>query len=97
MMIEAYADLEQTMDYYGNDTHPAGHFPFNFLLITELNNESSAFSFKNTVNRWISQMTEGRWANWVVSLFYSKQQLYSSINLLDSLKIMTMVIIIYKR
>ena len=53
MMIEAYASLEQTMDYYGNESTPAGHFPFNFLFITNLNNQSTAHDFRNTVNQWM--------------------------------------------
>ncbi|PSN29399.1 Maltase 2 [Blattella germanica] len=53
MKIEAYASLEQKMDYYGNESTPAGHFPFNFLFITNLNNQSTAHDFRNTVNQWM--------------------------------------------
>ncbi|KAJ9576810.1 hypothetical protein L9F63_006584, partial [Diploptera punctata] len=66
MMIEAYADLEEAIGYYGTETKPGGHFPFNFLFINDLNNESTAFDFRDTVNQWMSHMSEGRWANWVI-------------------------------
>ncbi|KAJ4434274.1 hypothetical protein ANN_22826 [Periplaneta americana] len=66
MMVEAYANLEHTMAYYGNNTVPGGHFPFNFLFITHLNNESSAAQIRGTINMWMREMREERWPNWVI-------------------------------
>jgi alpha-glucosidase len=69
-MLEAYASLEQVMAYYGTDEKPGGHFPFNFLLITELDKNSSAYDFDATVHKWMDNMPAGRWANWVVSDYH---------------------------
>ncbi|PSN31182.1 Maltase 1 [Blattella germanica] len=66
LMLETYASLEQVMQYYGTEERPGGHFPFNFLLITDLNNESKAEDFNNVIHKWIDNMPEGRWANWVI-------------------------------
>ncbi|KAJ4433394.1 hypothetical protein ANN_15653 [Periplaneta americana] len=66
LMLETYASLEQVMAYYGTDERPGGHFPFNFLLITDLNNGSTALDFDETVHKWMDNMPAGRWANWVI-------------------------------
>jgi hypothetical protein len=66
-MLETYAPLDKVMAYYGSEEKPGGHFPFNFLLISDLNNDSNAYNFNETVHKWMDNMPEGRWANWVVS------------------------------
>ncbi|PSN29802.1 Maltase 2 [Blattella germanica] len=65
MMIEAYATFEQTMNFYGNESHPGAHFPFNFFFISDLNNTSTASDFRDIINLWMDHMTTGRWPNWV--------------------------------
>jgi len=65
-MSEAYTNLSSTMQYYGTSERDGSHFPFNFLLIGDLKNESSAHDFVNTINRWLDNMPEGKTANWVV-------------------------------
>jgi alpha-glucosidase len=66
-MLETYAPLDKVMEYYGSKERPGGHFPFNFLLISDLNNDSSAYDFDAAIHKWMDNMPEGRWANWVVS------------------------------
>ncbi|XP_018917351.2 LOW QUALITY PROTEIN: maltase A3 [Bemisia tabaci] len=63
---EDYAPLDEKMRYYGNATHAGAHFPFNFLLITEVDRETNAFLFKEVIDSWYAKMPAGRWANWVI-------------------------------
>jgi alpha-glucosidase len=67
-MLEAYGSLEQIMRYYGTSDAPGGHFPFNFRLISDIDKSSSAEDFSRVINEYLDQMTDGRTANWVVSM-----------------------------
>jgi hypothetical protein len=67
LMLETYAPLDKVMEYYGSEERPGGHFPFNFLLISDLSNDSNAYDFDAAIHKWMDNMPEGRWANWVVS------------------------------
>jgi alpha-glucosidase len=69
LMLEAYGNLDQIMRYYGTPNAPGGHFPFNFRLISDINNSSSAEDFSRVINEYLERITEGRTANWVVSHF----------------------------
>ncbi|XP_044744081.1 maltase 1-like [Chrysoperla carnea] len=66
MMTEAYADIKQQVLYYGNDTTPGAHFTFNFLLITDLNTNSTAHDFMFTINKWLSYLPLEYTSNWVL-------------------------------
>ncbi|GFG37848.1 hypothetical protein Cfor_03156, partial [Coptotermes formosanus] len=67
LMLEAYGTLDQTMRYYGTSSAPGGHFPFNFLFITDVHYEpeSSAEEISATINKYLDQITDGRTPNWV--------------------------------
>uniref|UniRef100_A0A336LW94 CSON001904 protein n=1 Tax=Culicoides sonorensis TaxID=179676 RepID=A0A336LW94_CULSO len=75
IMTEAYANLTFTMRYYGtnkdNNLRLGAHLPFNFLLITDLNRDSSAPDFIHTINKWLTYMPNTLasnviTANWVM-------------------------------
>lgn len=66
IMVESYAKIDLNMKYYGTETAPGAHFPFNFELIKIANNESTATDYKNTVEAWINTMPAGHIANWVL-------------------------------
>lgn len=68
MMTEAYANLTFTMRYYESEdgTRKGSHIPFNFLMISDLNENSSAKDFVHTINKWMSYMPAEATANWVV-------------------------------
>lgn len=68
MMTEAYANITFTMKYYrsAEGARAGSHMPFNFLLITDLNQASSAPDFVFTVNKWLTYMPRDQNANWVV-------------------------------
>lgn len=67
MLTEAYADIADTMRYYGDGKGRDGaHIPMNFLLITQLNHDSNARAFKDQIDMWLLHMPAGRTANWVL-------------------------------
>lgn len=69
MMTEAYANITATVSYYESDdgNRMGSHIPFNFLLLTQLNDRSDARDFLFNINKWLSYMPLGKTANWVVS------------------------------
>jgi hypothetical protein len=67
MIVEAYTTVSNTMRYYGDVNNPGAHMPFNFGLLTMLNDHSKAADFNNAVLEWIKNMPSGGWPNWVVS------------------------------
>jgi alpha-glucosidase len=70
MMTEAYTNMTFTMRYYQNEdnTRKGSHIPFNFLMISELNKDSTANDFVHIINKWMDFMPAGETANWVVRL-----------------------------
>ncbi|CAB3382425.1 Hypothetical predicted protein [Cloeon dipterum] len=66
MMVEAYTNITNTMLYYGNGTHVGAHFPFNFELINNLNNNTDAAGLRNVISNWFNYLPSGAWSNWVV-------------------------------
>lgn len=75
-MTEAYADLENTLRYYeAADGKPRAHFPFNFILIENLNEKSSAHNFKTQIDKWLKWMPDDGTANWVVNLMQLKNKI----------------------
>lgn len=68
MMTEAYTNMTFTMRYYQNDegTRKGSHIPFNFLMISDLNKDSTANDFAHIIAKWMNYMPAGFTANWVV-------------------------------
>ncbi|XP_004530246.1 maltase 2 [Ceratitis capitata] len=67
IMTEAYADLKTIMDYYEtHDGKKGAHFPFNFNLITDLNEKSDARDYVFEVQKWLIYMPRGYTPNWVM-------------------------------
>lgn len=67
MMAEVFDSVEKTTEYYGGDKCHLADFPFNFYLTANIGRESSADDIKNTIELWMSNLPETKWANWVVS------------------------------
>lgn len=82
MITEAYASIQNTMKYYGNETKPGAHAPFNFGLINELSKKSTAANFNDAIHNWLDNMPRGKQANWVVNIV----QHFSIISVIKSLK-----------
>lgn len=70
LMVEAYANMSNTMKYYTSGIH----FPFNFKLM-DVKNSSTAQDIKDIVDQWMTNMPKGSIANWVVSIFKNLQEL----------------------
>lgn len=69
IMTEVYADIEDTLKYYGTEdgSELRAHFTFNFQLITKLDSDSTAKDVVNAVNEWLDYMPLIYTPNWVVS------------------------------
>lgn len=65
-MTEAYANLQETMLWYGDGKRNGSHFPFNFAMINRLSSSSNAADFKSVVDEWLVNMPKGAQANWVL-------------------------------
>lgn len=73
MLAEAYANIYNTMRYYGDEKGRIGaHFPFNFDFITSLSANSNARDFVYVILRWLTYMPRGQVANWVVSTSFTE-------------------------
>ncbi|KAK2587028.1 hypothetical protein KPH14_010988 [Odynerus spinipes] len=62
MMTEAYTSLDNTTRFYNYGSH----IPFNFKLITDVNNNSTASDFKRIIEMWMAQTPKNASANWVL-------------------------------
>lgn len=69
MTVEAYCGQEETIKYYGTTRKPGAHFPFNFLLLSEVNGGTTAASLNNTISTYLNSLNEFQQPNWVVSSF----------------------------
>lgn len=67
MMTEAYTTLDNEIRFYTDGTVNGSHIPFNFELISFINNGSTAKDYKFRIESWLNLMPEGYQANWVVS------------------------------
>ncbi|XP_058058427.1 maltase 1-like [Anopheles bellator] len=68
MMTEAYANLTMTLKYYESEDglQQRAHFPFNFVMIEELGEGSTAHDFKFVIDRWLENLPRGKTTNWVL-------------------------------
>ncbi|KAJ9585850.1 hypothetical protein L9F63_020492 [Diploptera punctata] len=66
LMLETYAPLKKVMEYYGTQERPGGQFPFNFVMIEDLNINSTAYDFNTTIHEWMDNMPSWGWPNWVI-------------------------------
>ncbi|CAK9823385.1 Maltase 2 [Anthophora retusa] len=62
ILTEAYTTFDKTMKFYD----AGSSVPFNFMFITDLNNQSNAYDFKRLIDRWMNNVPNGKVANWVV-------------------------------
>lgn len=67
LLAETYSPIDIVMQYYGNATAEGAQLPFNFLLISEISNKSTAGDYAASIQKWLQHMPPGRTANWVVS------------------------------
>ncbi|XP_055919172.1 maltase A2-like [Eupeodes corollae] len=66
LLAEAYSPINVIDQYFGNETHPAVHLPFNFNLMS-LSESSSARDLEVSINEWMEVMwIKHKSANWVL-------------------------------
>jgi alpha-glucosidase len=67
MMTESYGSTESVMLFYGDGQRKGAQMPFNFQLLTGVNNDSTAADYKRIVDEWLTKMPADSSPNWVVS------------------------------
>lgn len=95
LMTEAYTDYDLQIKWYGNETVPGSHMPFNFALISNLDRDSNAQDFDDAVQAWYSRLPKGfgAEANWVLGNHDRPRIGYRyGINRHESLALMTMLL-----
>lgn len=74
MMTEAYSSPHVTMKYFGDGEREGAQMPFNFVLISDVNGQSSAQEIKYALDKFLTFKPIDKQANWVVgSKFYTKR------------------------
>ncbi|CAH1402761.1 unnamed protein product [Nezara viridula] len=66
MMTESYSDFNAVVKYYGDKNSPGSTFPFNFFLITHVNQGSNTSEWANIITQWVNLINEDKWPNWVL-------------------------------
>lgn len=73
MMTESYSEIAKEQLFYGDrKTRNGSQIPFNFEMIKNMNQYSTAANYKKAVDDWLDVMPKDVQANWVVrkSLFF---------------------------
>ncbi|XP_049886229.1 maltase A1-like [Pectinophora gossypiella] len=65
MMTEVYDSPQVTMKYFGNGVKEGAQMPFNFVLISELNRDSTAAEVKYALDKFLTFKPVDKLANWV--------------------------------
>ncbi|XP_068145406.1 maltase A1 [Drosophila tropicalis] len=66
LMTEAYTSFDNMIKYYGDGERNGSHIPFNFDFLSNINNASKAGDYVEHIEKWINNMPEGVYANWVL-------------------------------
>ncbi|EDW10118.2 uncharacterized protein Dmoj_GI18699 [Drosophila mojavensis] len=67
LLIETYSPAWFTMQFYGNRSVEGAHLPFNFNLITVMEQSPlSGANVQKAIDLWLNNMPAGRTANWVL-------------------------------
>lgn len=64
-IAEAHCDVATVVKYYGNETYPLTHFPYNFIL-ENINQPTGALGFFWCIYVWMSYVPEGEISAWMV-------------------------------
>lgn len=68
MMTESYSDVNKAQRFYGDGNRKGSYVPFNFEIIKNINENSTAKDYKRIIDSWLDNMPkrEGIQANWVI-------------------------------
>lgn len=67
--MESYSPLEKLIKYYGDSKTPGATFPFNFLMLLEVNRDTNATAWADSINSYYKAIGN-HWPNWVVRKVY---------------------------
>ncbi|XP_041973870.1 uncharacterized protein LOC121729416 [Aricia agestis] len=65
MMTEVYTNPQNTMRYFGDGVRDGAQMPFNFVLISDVNGESTAAEMKYAIDKFLTFKPIDKLANWV--------------------------------
>ncbi|XP_026756926.1 maltase A1-like [Galleria mellonella] len=65
MMTEAYSSPQVTMRYFGDGEREGAQMPFNFVLISDVNGDSTAEEIKYALDKFLTFKPINKLANWV--------------------------------
>jgi alpha-glucosidase len=71
-MTEAYTALDNMIRFYGDGQRKGAQIPFNFEMISNVNQDSTAKDYKDKIDKWLVRVPKGEQANWVVSLNFTR-------------------------
>lgn len=74
MMTESYSSPEIIKKFYTDGAKDGSHLPFNFQLITKIDNSSKAADIVKVITDWLQTLPAGKVTNWVVSTRTDKRQ-----------------------
>lgn len=67
LLVEAYTSLSNIMRLFGEGKRNGAQIPFNFELLSNVGNTSTAKDIYTVIERWNAALPQGRHSNWVVS------------------------------
>ncbi|XP_065338236.1 alpha-glucosidase-like isoform X1 [Cloeon dipterum] len=93
LIAEVYDTVENTVKYYGEGDQPIADFPFNFLLVSEMERNPRADHLKELIDRWMDAIPTGGCPNWVLGN-HDKGRVASRIglNYIDSMNMVVMLL-----
>ncbi|XP_046961498.1 maltase A1-like [Vanessa cardui] len=65
MMTESYGSPQVVMKYFGDGEREGSHMPFNFVLISDVNGDSTAAEIKYALDKFLTFKPIDKLANWV--------------------------------
>uniref|UniRef100_A0A1L8DQT7 alpha-glucosidase n=2 Tax=Nyssomyia neivai TaxID=330878 RepID=A0A1L8DQT7_9DIPT len=66
MMTEAWVNGDLNIRYYQDGERQGSHMPFNFILITDLRDDSKPSDFKKVIDERLHIIPDGKVSNWVL-------------------------------
>lgn len=80
MMTESYSEIAKAQLFYGDRKSRNGsHIPFNFEMIKNMNQYSTAKNYKKAVDDWLDAMPKDVQANWVVRKYLIPDRFFFSL------------------
>lgn len=66
LLTEAYTNLTNIIKFYGDGKRNGSNVPFNFELLTKLDNNTNAIQISDIIDSWLNLMPKDVHPNWVL-------------------------------